>query len=202
MKDIINTHRQMVLRLAKPGEAILKSLNDNPKGPMHCHLTHMAGCIPGEAAELYDAICDGLSDKSDDPVEELGDFAFYLAALQSLFSLEWTGKAKEPSLAPADHCVELMRIGGHLWDVVKRIVVYQKDAGLADAKYDGRTLFEVAQDLLRDLETEFGAIVTLYDLTLEEVLEANWTKLADSGKGRYSSGAYSDQQAQDRKDKH
>ncbi len=197
MEQSIETkHRDMVLRLKKPGEEIQQSLT-----AWDCDFMHMAGCLPGEAAELYD----GITDKEDEILEELGDFAFYLVACRSLLGEKWTtqafaGKAATTS-DPVKNSIQLMAISGHFWDVVKRIVIYRKPMGDPDKKYSGMPLGAVGADLLDEMERRFNSILTYCNYTLDEVLEANYTKLADADKGRYASGSYSDQQAQDRQDK-
>jgi hypothetical protein len=198
MKNIIATHNAMVLRLGKPGEAILKTLT-----PWDCNLTHMGGCLMGEAAELYDAILldiqKGRTGDSHDLIEELGDFAFYLVAVRAIFRKNWTGEAGGIA-SPVANGVQLMIVGGHFWDVIKRIVVYRKDPLAPDSKYGNVPLATVAAGMLNQMEQHFGAILNHYGFTLDEVLEANWTKLADADKGRYGS-SYSDEKAQDRRDK-
>lgn len=198
-KEIIQKHKDMVLRLAKPGEKILASLT-----PWDCDLTHMAGCLPGEASELYDAILADLSQSSaanaGELTEELGDYAFYLVKCSAIFGREWHGRVHHAS-APVANCIELMRLGGHFWDVAKRATIYRKPIDVPDSKYDQKTLTAVGVEYLDQMEERFNAIFTYYNMTLDEVLEGNYTKLADVDKGRFSSGSYSDQQAQDRKDK-
>lgn len=186
----------MVLRLKKPGQAILDSLT-----PHDCDLIHMAGCLPGEAAELWDAV----EQNSVELVEELGDFAFYLVATRHLFGFfEWTGvKAvgTRSHAQPLFHATEIMRLSGHLWDVVKRIVIYRKSPLVPDSKYQDRTLGEVAIELLDQIEHRFNGLLAHYGYQLDAILEANYEKLAGVDKGRYASGSYSDAQAQDRRDK-
>jgi NTP pyrophosphatase (non-canonical NTP hydrolase) len=197
--EIIQKHREMVLRLAKPGESILKSLT-----PWDCDFSHMGGCLPGEASELFDAIREYLEPESDpgrqDLIEELGDYAFYLHKCSNFFNRKWHGN-KSNLNHPQANCVQLMRLGGHYWDPVKRIVIYRKSRVDPDKKYEGKSLDAVCVELLDEMEGHFNAILQYFDLTLEEVLEANYKKLADADTGRFSTGSYSDQQAQDRKDK-
>ncbi len=192
-QNIIEKHNAMVARLKKPGDSILSTLS-----PWDCDLLHMAGCLPGEASELYDAIS-----ANDNPelLEELGDYAFYLVAVRSLFQInEWSGKVG-PAYRPTIHAIELMRLGGHFWDAVKRIVIYRKPMDIPDAKFNHQTLLKVAEETLEQMEQRFNAILTYFNYNLEEILEANYEKLANADTGRYSQGTYSDQQAQDRKDK-
>lgn len=182
----------MVLHLKKPGVDIRSSIS-----PWDCDLAHMAGCLPGEAAELYDAILSNPHEL----IEELGDYAFYLVACRNLFGVNtWTGHVYGLGSVNT-HAIELMRLGGHLWDVVKRTVIYRKDANMPDNKYEDQTLTKVARNLLDQMEQRFNAILTFYGYSLEDVLEANYWKLTDANTGRYSQGTYSNQQAQDRKDK-
>lgn len=197
--EAIQKHKEMTIRLAKPGEAILKSLS-----AFDCDFTHMGGCLGGEASELFDAVNEYMGSEATatgDLLEELGDYAFYLVKCSSFFDRPWHGRVSSiPS--PNNNCVELMRLGGHFWDVVKRAVIYRKPIDAPDSKYNGRTLAAVSVDYLNQMEERFNAIMTFYNFNLEEVLEANYEKLAGVDKGRYSSGSYSDQQAQERKDKH
>lgn len=199
--DTIKKHREMVLRLAKPGAAILESLT-----PWDCDLIHMAGCPGGEAAELYDAVIADLasgsaSNNEVDLLEELGDYAFYLVKCRAIFEMtEWHGLVSHVQ-SPTNNCIELMRLGGHFWDVAKRVVIYRKPIDISDPKYDGQFLRDVALNFLGKMEQHFNALITYYNFTLDEVLDANWTKLASADKGRFSSGSYSDEQAQARKDK-
>lgn len=191
-EDIIKKHHDMVLRLKKPGQKILESLT-----AWDCDFMHMAGCLPGEASELYDEI----ENNSTDLIEELGDFAFYLVACRAILKTgAWTGETGGQT-SPHRNSVQLMRLGGHFWDVVKRAVVYRKPIDKPDSKYQGRTLEAVAKEYLDQMEQCFGAILTYYSYTLDEILEANYHKLADADTGRYSSGSYSDKEAQERKDK-
>lgn len=198
METTIEKHKSMVLRLAKPGEAILESLT-----PLDCDFVHMGGCLGGEAAELFDAVLVHLNSPSpgtDNLLEELGDFAFYLVKCSTFFSRDWHGRVSQIT-APTVNCVELMRLGGHYWDVVKRVTVYRKPIDKPDSKHGGKTLTSVAVSLLDQMEERFNALVTFYNFDLETVLEANYQKLADADKGRFSSGTYSDAQAQNRQDK-
>ena len=78
--DVID-HSKMVAYLAKPGEAILESLD-----PVKCHTLHMAVGISGEAGELLDAIKKyvvyGKELDRENVIEELGDLEFYMEGLR------------------------------------------------------------------------------------------------------------------------
>lgn len=193
-ENTVEKHKAMVLRLAKPGADILKSMT-----PAMADLVHMGGCLMGEASELFDAVQDEKVN-SDDLMEELGDFAFYLVKVRAIFDATWHGQASGTSSAYRN-TVELMRLGGHFWDLVKRIVVYGKNPAAPDSKYDGRAMNIVAVEMMDQMEQRFNALLLHFGYSLDEILEANYVKLADADKGRYASGAYSDAEAQDRRDK-
>lgn len=75
------THSEMVRKLVKPGEEILKSLS-----PLGVHIWHMASCIPSEGGELFDAIKKsiiyGKPPDYENIIEELGDLEFYMEGLR------------------------------------------------------------------------------------------------------------------------
>ena len=75
------THGEMVAKLAKSGEEILKSLTPNK-----CHLWHMASGVGGEAGEVEDVIKKYVAYngdlKLDKLIEEMGDLEFYLEGLR------------------------------------------------------------------------------------------------------------------------
>lgn len=190
-------HKSMVLRLKKPGQDILSSLT-----PEDCDLLHMSICLPGEASELYDAVGDIAS--REELLEELGDFVFYYVALRVIFGMDvWTGydAGYAEKVPPQKLLAEIMRESGHLVDPVKRIVIYRKPWDVPDKKFNGKTLKQVAQEHLHKVEGLITSLLRVYEIELQEVLDENWNKLADADKGRYASGTYTDQQAQDRRDK-
>ena len=191
--NITETHKKMVLRLKKPGEAILKSLT-----PEKCDFVHMGACLAGEAAEVYDALKSGAKA---DVIEECGDWEFYWTAEMERMQISRTGLCTKTLRTPLDHSIELMRLGGHYWDVIKRIVVYQKDMGVPDKKFDGKTLMEAAKELLCEMEENMNSIYFLTMLNLDGILEANYYKLVDADKGRYGAEGYTDAAAQERRDK-
>lgn len=191
-EEIIIKHREMALRLKKPGRDILRSLT-----PERCDFVHMGACLMGEAAEIYDAL---LAGEVENFVEECGDYEFYLAVEMNSHEVVRHGLCTPNLRSPIQHAVELMRLGGHYWDVIKRVVIYQKDPLASDKKYSGQTLRSVARGLLQEMESNLNSIYHLTRHSLEEVLEANYTKLADADTGRYASGKYSDEQAQNRRD--
>lgn len=190
-QNISEKHKAMVGRLAKPGEKILASLT-----PWDCHLIHMAGCLPGEASEIFDVISGEDTEAS--LIEELGDFEFYLVAIRETFSIERVVELSA-RVDPIRDGTNLMVQCGHLWDVVKRVTVYRKEFHSFDKKVGG-TLEEAGVRIIRKIEKLFYSLLDYYEMPLEDVLAANWYKLANADTGRYASGSYSDEQAQDRRD--
>jgi NTP pyrophosphatase (non-canonical NTP hydrolase) len=91
---------EMVRALAKPGEAILKSLTADK-----CAAWHMASCLPSEAGELFDAVkreviyCKPLDRVN--VIEEMGDIEFYLEGLRQVYGItrEETIAANQAKLA-------------------------------------------------------------------------------------------------------
>jgi hypothetical protein len=188
---ILHQHKEMVLRLGKPGDAILATLT-----PSDCNLVHMGGCLMGEAAELYEA-CWMLKQNKEHIIEEFGDMEFYMVACRAAIGIErgtadWANAQVEAhQVAVAEpHLIQLMVLGGNFWDVVKRVTVYRKPIEQTRA-----------EDILRKMEVHLHCLYSYYDLRLEDILQGNWTKLADKDKGRYREGAYSDTAAQARRDK-
>jgi len=185
--------------LEKPGADILATLN-----PEKCSLIHVGPCLFGEAVELLDAL-ETVDDKSiiDVMREELGDFEFYLVANFRHWNMERREIRTfmpERGMTVHKRIVELMKLGGMYWDVVKRAAIYRKPIDVPDPKFNNETLTTCAQKLLRAMEVHVRHLENEYGLSLEEVLEANYIKLADADKGRFKDG-YSDQAAQDRADK-
>jgi NTP pyrophosphatase (non-canonical NTP hydrolase) len=78
---------------------------------------------------------------------------------------------------------------GELLDAVKKAVIYRKPLDL-------RNVIEE----LGDIEFYMEALRTSLDITRDQTLTANMSKLATGGKARYGD-SYSDQAAQERKDK-
>jgi hypothetical protein len=180
MSNIVQKHLEMVNRLAKPGTVILSTLN-----PFDCDFIHMGGCLMGESSELYEALR-----LVADPLEELGDFQFYWAKVADILGIEREEKAASPSNDPMDVATRLMVLGGDFWDVVKRAVIYRKPL-----ERDRAIL------IMREIEQHLLWMGDEFSYSLDEVLEANYKKLADKDTGRYASGNYSDEQAIARKDK-
>jgi NTP pyrophosphatase (non-canonical NTP hydrolase) len=80
-------HTQMVARLTKPGEDILKTLTASTT-----NLWHLATGVAGEAGELLDAIKKAaIYNKPldvENVLEEMGDLEFYLEGLRQALGVE------------------------------------------------------------------------------------------------------------------
>ncbi len=187
-------HADMVKVLAKSGDTIADELTGE-----NAHLLHMAVGISGEAAELLAAFETpaetGAPIDMENVLEELGDLEFYIEGLrQGLGVTRKTIRDTFPSvmLAPnGDHdsgwfAVKISIRSGEILDLIKKVVVYQKDVELD----------KIVKEL-SSLETVLDALRDSCDITHEECLEANIAKL---GK-RYEGFKYSDSAAQTRADK-
>jgi len=85
--------------------------------------------------------------------------------------------------------------GGELLDAVKKVCIYGKDWNVPDK--DGRTPLEGVIEELADLKFYVRKIMNILGITDEEIDACNHAKLDK----RYTSGTYSDAQAQGRADK-
>ncbi len=141
--------------------------------PEKAHLWHMATGVGNELFELEQA---DLNADRNNTLEELGDLEFFMEGLRAA-----TGVERDDVLT------------GNYWnqfidvtDVVKKHVVYNKELDVS-ALMAG----------LNQIEHMMKTIRCDYKLSREETLQHCITKLND----RYSSGGYTDKQAQDRADK-
>jgi len=176
----------MVKDLAKPGEDIIASLT-----PLSAHTLHMAIGLSGEVAELKEHSLLTMAEAvaSDSSVlEELGDIEFYFEGLcQSMFS------TLEPTGITADNpfCVDqLVVVAGNMLDLVKKMVVYNKQIPLMDFV---NQLIEVRKHL--------DMVHVFYGATQAQAQVHNMNKLLKSKTARYKEGSYSDDAAQSRRDK-
>jgi len=80
------THPELVAKLAKDGDSILKELT-----PWDCNIWHMASCIGSEAGELFDAIKNPVIYRKPldraNVIEELGDLEFYMEGLRQAMDI-------------------------------------------------------------------------------------------------------------------
>lgn len=191
------SHPDMVATLAKSGELIAAELT-----PENAHLLHMTIGIVGEAGELLDAFDQAFSFGKDldneNIVEELGDCEFYIEGFR-----QGLGVTRDEVLAAGFH-QEVDQIFGNqpliapiatlkytvqttnLLDLVKKVVVYQKDVPTEDIV----AILSKMEILLMVIRDQCG-------FQYGECLDHNINKL---GK-RYEGFKYSDNAAQVRADK-
>lgn len=179
-------YSQFVAALAKPGQAIVDSMTAEK-----AHMLHMAVGIAGEAGELLAAVIDnahfGTELDRTNMIEELGDVEFYLEGLSQAVGLTpAVFNAPLRLIRREVHASVLSVIAADLLDLVKKHVIYGKplDKASINAKMTG-------------LSYELTCLQATISVSREEVIAANKSKLGV----RYSSGSYSDKQAQERADK-
>jgi len=137
------SHPDMVSTLAKSGELIAAELT-----PKNAHLLHMTIGIVGEAGELADAFDQAFSFSKDfdteNIVEELGDSEFYIEGLRqglgvTRYEVLVAGNTQDVDqifgnqprtiqIATLKYTVQTT----NLLDLVKKVVVYQKDVPTED----------------------------------------------------------------------
>ena len=183
---LYTSYRNMVRNLAKPGEDILDSLT-----PQKVELWHHATGISTEVGEILENTEGRRS--LDNYVEELGDLYFYavglanIAALPDLPQLTIYPTSSESSISTLS--TELVIAASDILDQVKKCVVYNQD-------------FDTPAGSIR-LTRLLGLLYTLatkLDLDMNDIVNANRMKLADSDTARYADG-YSDEAATVRADK-
>lgn len=174
-------HSAMVTTLAKPGQAILLSLD-----ACKCHLIHMAVGVSGEAGELLEATT------QENIIEELGDIEFYLEGLrQGLVALGGVYSQYEMVIAN-DPVKSLYVNASKLLDMVKKYVIYDKELEAMLPK-----MVSATQAVMTDLICTYNS----FGLAREAVLDTNMYKLLKGKNARYAAGSYSDKAASDRADK-
>ena len=175
--SIEQQHKDMVARLAKPGEDILVSLT-----PEKCHLWHMGTGAVGEVIECLEGV---MNADAENVKEELGDSLFYLEGLRNTIcperDIEDVPSDEEGLIIP-----EAIILVGRILDKLKKVVAYNKEMDR----------FDLGNDILL-MKHMMYQMIDRADFTVEEVLQHNIDKL--DGK-RYKDG-YSDAAAQERADK-
>lgn len=178
-------YSDMVRQLAKSGEAILRSTT-----PEQAHLAHMILGIAGEVGEVMESRQQWWRSLTEESrlhlLKELGDMEFYLEGLRQA-----TGVVRE---AVRKRVAELRNTAiypyfattaGNLVDVIKRHWIYEQPIDLE------RLVTELAW-----MELHLVALRANIDVTREEVLQANYDKLAL----RYPGLNYSNHGAKERAD--
>lgn len=189
------SHPDMVATLAKSGELIASELT-----PENAHLLHMTIGIVGEAGELLDAfdqaVSFNLAVDNENIIEELGDSEFYIEGFRQglgvtrdeVLAVECdpnTIFGSQPLIAPVLTLKYTIQTT-NLLDLVKKVVVYQKDVPTEDIV----AILSKMEILLMVIREQCG-------FQYGECLDHNINKL---GK-RYEGFKYSDRAAQDRADK-
>lgn len=170
-------HSEMVMKLAKSGEAIYASMT-----PQKLHVWHMASCLMGEAGEVL------ANDGAGNLKEELGDLEFYLSGLNSglLIMLKAEHGLTEEECY-FDPYIGLTIATCNIFDVCKKWFIYEKELDR-----DKLRLHIARYEFYRDV------ILQENKLTLQEILQANMDKLAK----RYGADfTYTNKAAQERADK-
>lgn len=183
-------YTQMVKDLAKPGEAIIASLN-----PHSAHLLHMAIGIAGEAGEKLEAI---LAGDMVNLKEECGDLEFYIEGMMMVDDIaDQVGSLR---LADVHDYIKslgtvlsrelVLIVSLRLLDYIKKMSVYVKPIDLPNVCMQLAALRVLLDDLY-----------TRHMMSRDSILDGNVHKLLKGNKARYKAGKYSDEQAQARADK-
>lgn len=187
MNDLSNVpYAEFVAALAKPGAAIVASMTAEK-----AHMLHMAIGIAGEAGELLSAIAAHAHLKAPldrvNVIEELGDVEFYAEGLRQGAELNIpVVKTPVRALGMEVHAALLSVAAADVLDQVKKHVIYNK-----------AVLRSAIEAQMAALTYQMACLRHILGVSQEEVILANKQKLG----ARYSSGSYSDQQAQARADK-
>ena len=175
MTDVINipwAHQPAMVK------ALFKT--DLPGGEPSA-LLHAAVGISGEVAELLDCASHGHM------IEELGDAEFYLTALKQQVSYSVPAATYLGDSMSANEIFHgLTCVAGTILDLAKKHWAYNKPLDLS-----------LMEREIGAFEAYVVALYHLFNIDREQVLRSNMAKLAV----RYSSGSYSDAQAQVRADK-
>ena len=167
-------HEQLVRDLACPGEQLFGRWSAE-----HCFASHMILGVMVEMLELSQAL--GANTEPDCPavIEELGDIEFFLAGLYQVYG--YTEPVTTTSTPAAYFMLEAA--GEALGTEVKRLIYYNK-------------LDAAVESTLHDFSYQLQRFYVACDLTRDEVLQANITKL----RKRYGD-KFTDKAAHERSDK-
>lgn len=184
----VSSYASMVQKLAKPGEDIVSALK-----PSSANLLHMAIGISGEVAELIEA----LRDDGPNIGEELGDCEFFFEGFQQGVDFYVTDSFNNgiyEGYALNLLIEELVICAGNLLDKAKRLAIYNKP--LDDERGEIYGFIQEFRSLLTCIYSTEDVPVTVEDAKFQ-----NMEKLLTGKASRYSSGTYSDEQANARADK-
>jgi len=178
-------HTEMVLKLAKPGQAVIDGLTARS-----AHTWHMATGVSGEVGELLENFITGAD--RENRVEECGDIEFYHRALSLEFQADTS--ATDLTIKHQDDIVYtliyLSVSSAALLDAAKKYAVYAKAVDSV----------EVITQLSR-VRAYLNVVYSLTGISRTEALDHNIDKLYEGEKARFKRGEYTDEQAQQRQDK-
>ena len=185
MSDI--KFEDMVKALAKDGQEVINGLT-----PESAHILHMVVGVNTEIGELIENNL--FLGSRENRVEELGDIEFYFEGIAAPISAaHYLMSDHDKVMLDTDTAgkygymlLKLAMHGSQLLDAAKKYSIYEKPLDLK----------ETIKQLI-SIRVWLCAIYDELDITRDEAIEANIAKL---GK-RYSSGSYSNNQAQTRADK-
>ena len=180
MSDI--NFKDMVRALAKDGQELINGLT-----PMSAHLLHMAVGVDGEIGEFIENYLENGS--RENKVEELGDIENYFEGLIGHLDLDENYAIGSVNLIKGNiekMLLELSKSGSCLLDVIKKHSVYEEELDKDEVV-----------NQLANIRKSLTMLYTIYGISRGEAIEANIAKLGE----RYSSGTYSNNQAQSRADK-
>ena len=180
--NIEQEHINLVAALAKPGDEILNTLD-----AAHCHLLHMVIGVAGEMLEFNHA---AYNRDYSNILEEAGDIEFYLRGIEDAYGFDVQKyehhEGEKPDVNIDAMLAEFNYRVNHLVDLIKKQIIYRKPISATDIC-----------EALDAVRYQGSWVYGYYGNPRERVLTANIHKLSKW----YSSGTYSDQQAQDRADK-
>lgn len=199
----LQQYQKILATLIKPGHEILESLN-----PHKVSLWHLASALQGELAELADAM------DSENYKEEFGDALFYLHGIAleiQEYEPLWEESVTEGGYLPPNLWAignniaklypfnlavhwksNLVISAGHLFDIIKKHVIYNKEL-------TNEQLVELYRHwmAIRFLILQNAGDPQYCGWSEEDLLQANIEKLSK----RYPGLQYNDVSAQQRKDK-
>lgn len=182
--SVDNNHTELVRALAKSPYDILVDISAEKIDLLH-------GAI-GLAGETIEFMAGEEDNDQENVIEEAGDILFYGRMIELrmgydiVINRDLMRQFYPAGATSAGWCSELVQAAGNVLDLVKKFAIYNKN--IADT------------DIMMQLQKCFYCLDTLLGtrgITLDDARVANIAKL----RKRYSSGTYSDQQAQDRADK-
>ncbi len=178
------THPELVRALVKSGADILNTLDQHK-----VNLWHAATGIAGEGGELLDGFLHHSG--RENILEESGDLYFYIEQLVQGTQIQLDWEALYTASFNLDMLLEygVQRVAIHsseILDTVKKLAIYNKPLALP-----------LLETQLEKLCLHLLFVGYAFNITHQDALDHNIAKLSK----RYEGLKYSDQAAQERKDK-